>query len=118
MMSDEIIEIEEDISSIPNSIIIIPPTISVILTAFLNFDISFTNTLMNIDVKKNGKPSPNEYVPSKTAPRIGLPSYIVRPIIPPSIGPMQGVQPKAKAIPINKDTKYPPFKFDISALFS
>ncbi len=48
----------------------------------------------------NGKAKPNEYDVRRNIPLFMLSSVAAKTKIDPRIGPIQGVQPKAKAIPI------------------
>ena len=55
----------------------------------------------------NGTASPREYILKRCAPFQALPSVDARINMEDNAGPMQGVQPREKAIPTMKEPKKP-----------
>ena len=55
--------------------------------------------------KTNGIAKPKEYMESKMTPFVRVASEADKARIDPNTGPIQGVQPKAKAAPIKKGKK-------------
>ena len=86
--------------TIPNPINRNPEILSINNNFVLIFEKNIRNRSIATAEIRKGMANPAEYIPSKPAPVITdeLVAAIVR--IPAKIGPMQGVQPAPKAIPI------------------
>ena len=84
---------------------ITPPILDTRPIFFLKFFENIKNFCIKYPDKIKGTAKPNEYEKSNKIPLFRLSSVAAKTKIEPNMGPIQGVHPKAKAMPIKTGLK-------------